>query len=205
MDSVHSTTRRRGAPPAGQRLTRETVLIRAAALIARDGLTSFSLRRLAAELGVTPNAVYNHVTGRDDLLDAVTERVVAGMHLPAGEQTWPDWVHAAAAGLRAQLAEHPGLTDLVLSRAGATTAGPRLLGAFLDQLEAAGLDRAMAHLAWHAVLTVVVGSLTHSRTRDADPSFDAVLDVTIAGLSTAARQPPTPRAIALLEAHRLAH
>jgi hypothetical protein len=34
-------------------------------------------------------------------------------------------------------------------------------------------------------------------------TFDAVLEVTITGLATAARQAPSPQASALLDAHRL--
>lgn len=87
---------------------------------------------------------------RDELLDAVTERFVSGLRLPAGGQHWPDWVRAVATELRSQLIEHPGLAELVLARAGATATGPTVLARFLDELESHGLDRAVAHVAWHA-------------------------------------------------------
>src|SRR5690625_960272 len=123
MDSVHSTrgARRRGAPPSGQRLTRDAVIARAEQLITRDGLTAFSLRSLAAGLDVRPNALYNHVRSRAELLDSVAERFVSGLRLPPTGKPWPDWVRAVATELRAQLIEYPGLTELVLARAGATT------------------------------------------------------------------------------------
>jgi len=209
MDGVHSArlSRRRGAPPAGQRLTRDTVIIQATQLIARDGLAAFSLRGLADALGVSPNALYNHVSNREDLLDAVTDRFVASIRLPVGQQPWPDWVHAVAAGLRSQLIEHPGLTELMLTRAASTATGPKMLSRFLDRLVSAGLDRAVAHVAWHAVLTVVVGSVLQEQARNADrePTFEAVLEVTMTGLIAAARQHPSPRAITLLNRHLPAH
>jgi AcrR family transcriptional regulator len=208
MDSVHSARpgRRRGAPPAGLRLTRDAVVARAGQLIARDGLARFSLRGLADALGVAPNALYNHVSSREDLLDAVTGQFLAGIRFPDGDQPWPDWLRAAACLLRAQLTEHPGLTELVLARAGSTPVGPRLLGRFLARLEAAGLDRAVAHLAWHAMLTVVVGSLRqeHARAADGDATFAAVLDTALAGLAEAAGRPASAQAAALLDAHQLA-
>ena len=70
----------------------------------------------------------------------------------------------------------------------------------------AGLDRAVAHLVWHALLTVVVGSLWQQRARAADreATFQAVLDITMTGLLAAAEQPASPQAIALLRAHELA-
>jgi AcrR family transcriptional regulator len=182
------------------------VVTRAAELVAAEGLPAFSLRRLADELGVAPNALYNHIANREELLDAVTEHVVAGIRLPRGKQPWPDWVRAVAATLRAQLVVHPGLTELVLARAGSTTTGPRLLAEFLDRLQAAGLDRAVAHVAWHAVLTAVVGSLAQDRVRtpDGDPAFEAVLDVILTGLLATADQPPSDQAKSLLDTHRLA-
>jgi TetR/AcrR family transcriptional regulator, tetracycline repressor protein len=206
MDGVHSARRRRGAPPAGQRLTRDEVINQALQMIAADGLAVFSLRGLADALGVAPNALYNHVHDREDLLGAVTDRFVASIRLPAGQQPWPDWVRAAATSLRWQLISHPGLTELILARAGATAAGPGLLERFLDRLASAGIHRALAHVAWHALLTVIVGSVAQERAHDAGQAatFEAVLDLTITGLLAAAQQPPTPEAMALLESHELA-
>jgi AcrR family transcriptional regulator len=203
MDSVHFASRRRGAPPAGQRLTRDDVVTQAATMIARDGLAGFSLRGLAESLGVTPSAVYNHTASRDDLLDAVTDRFVAGIRLPAGQQPWPDWARAVAARLRSQLIEQPGVTELLLARAGSTAAGPGTLTRFLDRLVSSGVDRAVAHVAWHALLTVVVGSVAQERARGVqrEATFQAVIDITMTGLIAAARQPPSPQAIALLDAH----
>jgi AcrR family transcriptional regulator len=206
MDNVHMTTGpRRGAPPRGERLTRQRVITQAAEVIAAEGLDAFSLRRLADVLGVAPNALYNHVSSRDDLLDAVTEQAVANIQLPEGAQSWPEWVGAVAAGLRSQLSTSPGLTELVLARAGSTN-GPVVLTAFLDRLETAGLDRAQAHVAWHALLTLVVGSLVqdHARPKPDDHTFEAVLEVIVTGLHTTAQRPPSAVANALLSNHELA-
>ncbi len=209
MDSDHLSRPRRprGSPPAGKRLTRDAVITQATQLIAAHGLAAFSLRGLAESLGVAPNAVYNHIENREDLLDAITERFVASIRLPAGEQPWPDWVRTCAVRLRSQLLRQPGLTELMLTRAGATATGPRVLAAFLARLESAGVDRSIAHVAWHALLTVVVGSASQARSRDtsAQATFEAVLDITISGLKTAAAEPSSPQAIALLDAHGLTH
>lgn len=203
MDCVHTSRRRRGAPPAGERLTREAVISQAAGMIAREGLAGFSLRSLAESLGVAPNALYNHVDNRDDLLDAVTDRYLSTLQLPAGDQPWAAWARRMAVELRSQLIDHPGLTELLLARAGTTSTGPGTLEGFLDRLVAGGVDRAVAHVAWHALLTVVVGSLAQDRARgtDREATFEAVLDITMAGLLTAAQQPPSPQLRALLDTH----
>lgn len=207
MHDVHLPTRsRRGAPPQGQRLTRGSVIARASQMIAADGLDAFSIRGLADALGVRPNALYNHVRSRDDLLDAVSEQFLHGLRLPAGSQPWPDWIRGASRDLRRQLGQRSGLTALAMDRAGATVAGPVLLGQFIDRLVAAGVDRAVAHLAWHAVLTVVVGSLQPEPAASgaADATFDAVLELTLDALVSAAGRPPSAEAVALLENHALA-
>lgn len=208
MNAVHTSSEnpRRGAPRREDRLTRHRVVTEATELIAADGLDSFSLRRLAQALEVAPNALYNHVHSRDELLDAVTEQIVADLHLPDQKSTWPDWLHATAAGLRSQLLTHRGLTDLVLARAGSTAPGASMLTEFLDRLEAAGLDRAVAHVAWHTMLTLVVGSLAQDHLRPARgaPTFNAELEVLVAGLETMAQHPPSRQAATLLDTHELA-
>ncbi|WP_170220716.1 TetR/AcrR family transcriptional regulator [Amycolatopsis cihanbeyliensis] len=194
---------RRGAPPAGERLTRGTVITRATALIERDGAAAFSLRSLAKELNVRPAALYNHVEGLDDLLDAVAARFLAGFELTAADEHWPSWIRAVASRLHGHLRARPELTHLALSRGPDTAAGPALMHRFLEHLVSAGVSRAVAHLAWHTVLTVVIGSVQqeHARNRDRTDTFDAVLAVAMNGLVTIAHRDPDDRATALLHDH----
>ena len=201
MNGDHMTrpARRRGAPPAGERLTRDDVIAAATELIERGG--TFSLRSLAAALNVRPAALYNHVTGLDDLLDAVTARFVESLDVDADAgEPWPDWVRATATRLHERMRAHPELTRLVLSRAPATPAGPALMRGFTARLESAGVSPAVAHVAWHAALTVVIGSVQqeHARNRDQTDTFDAVLAVVLAGLAAAT---PDERNRALLANH----
>jgi AcrR family transcriptional regulator len=181
------------------------VVARAAELIADDGLESFSLRGLAETLGVAPNGLYNHVRDRDELLDAVVDVFAAQLTLPPVAAPWLDWVRSVAVALRRQMLEHPGRAELLLSRAGTTAAGPVAIEAFLDASAGARIDRADAHLAWHAVLTVVAGSDRQDRARAAarDDTFDAVLDVTLAGLAAAVEHGPSAESVRLLTAHDL--
>ncbi len=54
-------------------LQREAIIAAARALIVADGLEALSLRKLAAELGVTAPALYAHVRDKQDLLRALAE------------------------------------------------------------------------------------------------------------------------------------
>lgn len=54
-------------------LSRPAIVAAAMALLSTDGLEGLSLRRLAAELGVTAPALYAHVNGKGDLLATLAE------------------------------------------------------------------------------------------------------------------------------------
>ena len=200
---VDPAVRRRGAPPAGRRLNRQAVVDRAHDQISRDGHAGFSLRALAGELGVRPAALYNHVRDRDDLLDAVAERFVETFELPAGDASWPDWVRQVARRLRGHMRAHPHLTMLVLARRAAGPARPALLRAFMTRLERCGVHPATAHAGWHAVLRLVVGSVSEDvvRGQDGHDAFEATLELVTGGLELAAGRPPDVRFVTLLHAH----
>lgn len=172
-------------------------------LIEREGAAAFSLRALAKDLNVRPAALYNHVENLDDLLDTIAARFVAGFDLTATEQPWPDWVRAVATKLHRHLGSRPELANLALSRAPDTAAGPALMHRFHEHLESEGVSRTVAHLAWHAVLTVVIGSVhqANARNRDQTDTFDAVLAVIVDGLVDTASRRPDDRTTALLANH----
>jgi TetR/AcrR family tetracycline transcriptional repressor len=70
----------------------------------------------------------------------------------------------------------------------------------------AGVDRAIAHLIWHTLLVVIVGSIQQDMARDRvrDGTFEAVLDIAMAGIRSIAAEPATTAANELLIAHKLA-
>ncbi len=109
-------TRTRGTP-AG--LNRERIAAAALDLVDRRGLESFGVRRLAAELGVDPMSIYNHVNGKAALLDAVSEAVLT--EATAAAVHWPeDWMGVAremARQYRAMAMRHPRVFPLLATRA----------------------------------------------------------------------------------------
>jgi len=63
--------------PRRPALDRPAIIAAARAAIAEEGLDAFSLRRLAAQLGVTAPALYAYVRGKDELTRAVAEEEFA--------------------------------------------------------------------------------------------------------------------------------
>ncbi|MEU8978083.1 TetR/AcrR family transcriptional regulator C-terminal domain-containing protein [Streptomyces sp. NPDC048309] len=98
-------------------LTRDKVIAAAVTMIEREGIDSFSLRRLATELDVEAMSLYNHVSNRDALLDGVAELLLAEVDFSGTDiGTWQDRVRAHAAAFRAAALRHPKAFPLVLTR-----------------------------------------------------------------------------------------
>ncbi|MFG2971263.1 TetR/AcrR family transcriptional regulator C-terminal domain-containing protein [Streptomyces sp. NPDC048288] len=98
-------------------LTREKVVDAALEMIDRDGPDSFSLRKLAGELGVEAMSLYNHVPNKDALLDGVAEVLLGGVDFAgAGLGTWQERARAHAAAFRAAALRHSKAFTLVLTR-----------------------------------------------------------------------------------------
>ena len=104
-------------------LSRTRIVDAALAMIERDGAEAFSMRLLAAELGVTPMALYNHVGGKLELLRNVAGQVLAEIDFDNGAQDWgaqdwgaKDWRERDAGcfqALRAACLRHPGAARLL--------------------------------------------------------------------------------------------
>lgn len=101
-------------------LTRELIICKAFKMIDKDGLNAFSVRGLAAELGVQVSSLYNHIHNENDLLievakcagDLYTEMIKGAMYgLPLDEATVK-----AGDTFRAFVTKHKYLYELLLDR-----------------------------------------------------------------------------------------
>src|SRR5262249_14193544 len=88
-----TTNRRRG-------LTRDAIVQRALEIGDEQGLEAVSLRRLPADLGVTPMALYRHLRDKNDLHKAMLEAVMAGVDLTAGIKPTMPWQQQVRRGLQ---------------------------------------------------------------------------------------------------------
>lgn len=57
--------------------SRSRIVAIAQQMVEADGVEALSMRKLAAEIGLAPTAIYWHVGGRDELLNAVLDEMVA--------------------------------------------------------------------------------------------------------------------------------
>lgn len=157
-----SETPAQGARPA---LNRDRILRAALAVIDRDGLDAFSMRRLGTELGVDPMAVYRHLPNKGAVLDGIVELIWSrGIDLDATERA-PDWrvaIAVAMRSVRAELLRHPNAVALLATHPLASTEEQYLfLERLLERLEFDGLPAGADLLALLNVLAMyTLGHLT---------------------------------------------
>ncbi|RMD92514.1 MAG: TetR family transcriptional regulator [Alphaproteobacteria bacterium] len=139
------------------RLTRERVVAEAVALADAEGLDALSMRRLAKRLGVEAMSLYNHVSGKEDLLGAMVDAVAGEIRRPAAQGEWKAEMRARAVSAHEVFLRHPWAPMLFVSR---VNAGPKMLewvDATIGCLRAAGFDLAMADHAWNAIDSHIYG------------------------------------------------
>jgi AcrR family transcriptional regulator len=115
------------------------VLAASLQLVDEQGLAGITMQAVAERLGVTPMALYRHVTNKADLLDGLVESVLLEVLLPDPNDPWPDRLAAIARGTRIAALRHPGVFPLLLQRAAATPGARRTRDAVCTALRQAGL------------------------------------------------------------------
>jgi TetR/AcrR family tetracycline transcriptional repressor len=103
----------------GKRLSR-TVIVRAAVkYIDLHGAQGLTMRGLGQELGVEAMALYRHVTGREDLLEAVVAELLDGVSDDLDSQltgSWQGYLQTLAHAVRRIALDHPSAFPLVATR-----------------------------------------------------------------------------------------
>jgi TetR/AcrR family transcriptional regulator, tetracycline repressor protein len=165
---VASGSDKRGqrAPAVGRRtpgqragLTRDAVLATGRAALAEGGVDALSMRRLASRLGVAPNALYSHVSSRDDLIDALLDDTLNEVRAPDPDHG--DWRRGIETMMRRTydaLVAHPDLVPLYVARRGAR--GPRAveLGEqMLAMLARGGIEGDAGRQAMRALIIHTIG------------------------------------------------
>ncbi len=138
-------------------LTRERVLQTALALADRIGIEQFTIRRLAAELGVKPMTLYHHVPNKEAILDGVVDLVFAEIALPPSDLEWTAAVRHRCLSAREVFHRHPWAPPFMESR---TNPGPATLHhheAVLGCLRGAGLPSYLVAHAYAIIDSFVYG------------------------------------------------
>ncbi|QNE22506.1 TetR/AcrR family transcriptional regulator [Kribbella qitaiheensis] len=139
-------------------LSPELIVRTALDLMESDGTSAFSLRGLAAELGVGPMALYTYFRNKDDLYDAVRNHLM-GLLLPVpSDVPWQDQVRSVCRGLRALMLQHPCLSQLLAGRPLSGQETARVAEGLLGVLRSTGFDKETAARTHTTLFTYVLGS-----------------------------------------------
>jgi AcrR family transcriptional regulator len=138
-------------------LNRDRVVRAAMDLADERGLELVTMRELGRKLGVEAASLYNHVSGKADLLQGMADLVVAEIDLPSGAVDWREAMLRRAVSAREVFSRHRWAAALIDSREGN---GPsrlaytdRVLGVLLD----AGFSPKIAGNAFLALDSYVYG------------------------------------------------
>jgi AcrR family transcriptional regulator len=158
-------------------LLRERIVATALALVDHEGLKALSMRRLGAELGVDPMAVYYHIPNKEALFDAIVEAVMAEIDLSADHSADPpvERVVRAARAYRDVLLAHSHALPIVLTRGPATAAALRPVELLIGILRDAGLPPAEAFSGMNTIAAAVRGFVGMMASRaEQVPSADEI-------------------------------
>jgi AcrR family transcriptional regulator len=133
-----SPRRRRGA--ARRVLTREAIVDAAMELLDAGGLGELNMRAVADKLGTGPASLYAHVSGKEELLGLLIDRVSGEVKTPViGAAPWQDQIKDMIRDVRGRLAAH---RDLAHAALGVVPSGPNalvLIEAMLGVMRESGL------------------------------------------------------------------
>jgi AcrR family transcriptional regulator len=152
------------APRPRLPLNRERVLRAAVALADERGIDALTMRSLGQELGVEAMSLYNHVAGKEAILDGLVEVVVdevadavAGIEPPAGPADWKAVTRRRILAAREVMLRHRWAPKVLESRKEMPAVLLRYYDGLLGLMFAGGFSADLAHHAMHALGSRALG------------------------------------------------
>ncbi len=180
--STAQPSRRRGAR-AETPITAELIVDTAVRLIDERGPQQFSMRSLAAELGVFPATLYWHVGDRQQLIGLIEQRALAGIELPDADD-WRTWSIELARRYRASALRHPNVMRLVSTERGLNMDTLAIPDAVLGKLTELGITGEQLVHAYNSLMGAVQGFVLLELTlvAERDPDNERVAEEAIRSL-----------------------
>lgn len=111
------------------------------ALVDREGLAAFSIRRLGDELGCEAMSIYYHYPSKAHLMDALVGLMLAEAHVEMNRQwDWRERLRRAAHGFRAMALKHPAFFPFFAVHRLNTPAGVAYIDGIIGILRDAGFS-----------------------------------------------------------------
>jgi AcrR family transcriptional regulator len=177
-------------------LSRE-VILDAAEAVARQGFDALAMRAVAARLRAVPMALYNHFATKDELVDALLDRVLGCFEPEAPTRDWAADLRRFARAHRRVLVAHPWAVAPIFTRPNPGPSAVRIGEHAFAILARAGFSDDDAVAAFSGILALNYGWSSFTAARDLDTSgitaeqmgdygsdehYDFVLDRLLSGL-----------------------
>jgi AcrR family transcriptional regulator len=184
-------------------LSRDSLLDLSEEILASEGQDALTMRRLASAAGATAMALYNHFENREDLLDALVERMFARITLPqagatlpqagvavakAGARTLPVWdgfLRQLGLAMVGEAKRKPVLFRIAMTRPTKPASAARLRDLTIGRFLEAGLTATQAEHAYVTIAMFLRGLLLYEVERACTqnlPSYGDIEDLYHAGL-----------------------
>jgi TetR/AcrR family transcriptional regulator, tetracycline repressor protein len=138
-------------------ISRRQVLTTALQIVDDRGLEGLTMRRLGAQLGVDPMAVYHHVADKAALFDGIVEEVMSQLEIPPATGDWSADLRAIANAARKTLLTHPNAIALLGTRPSITEPAFALMEAIASLLLNAGFNETLATDGFDCAARLVIG------------------------------------------------
>jgi AcrR family transcriptional regulator len=115
------------------------------------------MRKLGQHLGADPMSAYHHVGGREGLLAAMADHVVAGIPLAPSDDQWQGRLRTTIYSARQAMLRHPWAPRVIIDLPEPTPAILAYLDAVLGVLRNSGFSLALTHHALHVLGSRVLG------------------------------------------------
>ncbi|WP_329132263.1 TetR/AcrR family transcriptional regulator [Streptomyces sp. NBC_01476] len=140
-------------------LNPDRILDAAITLLDRDGPEAFTMRALAQQLDVGTMAVYSYFKGKDEINDAVAQRLLDTIELPPGGSRDPGReLREVCRGVYRLFTDHPSALQLLTLRPTRGDDATAVIDRMLGLLRQAGLPPRAAAQAHLALMQYTVGS-----------------------------------------------
>ncbi|WP_328349620.1 TetR/AcrR family transcriptional regulator [Mycobacterium sp. NBC_00419] len=130
-----------GRPPTPL-LSTDRIAAAAMELVSATG--GFTMPELARKLQVSPSSLYNHVSGRDQIVELLRERAMSEVTLPedSPDRPWAEVVAAILRSYRRSFARYPRLIPLLTAYPVNSSHAIRMYNVLAATLARAGFDAA---------------------------------------------------------------
>jgi AcrR family transcriptional regulator len=146
------------------------VILDAAEEVAGEGFDALTMRAVAARLGAAPMALYNHFATKEELVDALLDRVLGRFEPEPDTEDWGEDLRRFARAHRRLLTQHPWAVAPLFSQPNPGMSAVRIGELALRILRRAGVSNERAVAVFSGIIALNYGWSSFTTARDLDPA-----------------------------------